>query len=286
MQDLTYQFIRANGINLHVALAGPKNGEPVILLHGFPDASFGWELQIRALADAGFYVIAPDQRGYNLSDRPTGVSNYSVELLSADVLALATALNLPRFNLAGHDWGAIVSWALAGAHPELVKRLAILNVPHPAVMNKFLKTSRQQQLKSWYAFFFQLPLLPEIALRAFNWQMLTSRMSSACSVAELERYRLAWSQPGSLTAMLNWYRCLFQQPPKNISTQKISAPTLIIWGKHDPYLMWQMASESLALCADGQLEYIEDATHWVHQDRPQEVNRLLLAHFALSGVTL
>jgi pimeloyl-ACP methyl ester carboxylesterase len=280
MQEISYRFIKANDLTLHVAEAGPRDGNPVILLHGFPDASFGWDAQIRALAKAGFYVIAPDQRGYNLSDKPKGKENYKMNLLVADVLALADALNLSRFNLAGHDFGGLVSWNLVERHPERVKRLAILNVPHPKIMNKFLKKNRQQRSKSWYAFFFRLPVLPEIIVRANNWKMLASAMGKGLSAAGLNRYRAAWSQPGSMTAMLNWYRCLFQQSPQAIPAKRIQVPTLMIWGKLDPHLMWQMAPGSIAMCEQGRLEYLEDATHWVHQDRPEIVNRLLIDHFS------
>jgi pimeloyl-ACP methyl ester carboxylesterase len=279
MTDLKYQFIRVNGLNLHVALAGPQDGNPVILLHGFPDASFGWERQIHALAQAGFFVIAPDQRGYNLSDKPKGVQNYSVDLLVGDILALADALGLAQFNLAGHDWGALVSWSLVESHPQRVKRLAILNVPHPAVMNKFLRTNWRQRLRSWYIFFFQLPIVPEFSLAAFDWKTLARQMRGSFSEAELNRYRAAWSQPGAMTAMINWYRCLFQHPVQGLPAQKIQVPTLMIWGKLDPHLMWQMAPESIAFCADGRLELLEDATHWVQQDKPEKVNDLLIAHF-------
>ncbi len=283
MQEISYHFIKANDLTLHVAEAGPRDGNPVIFLHGFPDASFGWDAQIRALAKAGFYVIAPDQRGYNLSDKPKGKENYKMNLLVADVLALADALNLSRFNLAGHDFGGLVSWNLVERHPERVKRLAILNVPHPKIMNEFLKTNRQQRSKSWYAFFFRLPVLPEIIVRANNWKMLASAMGKGLSAAGLNRYRAAWSQPGSMTAMLNWYRCLFQQSPQAIPAKRIQVPTLMIWGKHDPHLMWQMAPGSIDLCENGRLEYLEDATHWVHQDKPDQVNRLLTDHFAVAG---
>jgi pimeloyl-ACP methyl ester carboxylesterase len=280
MEELTYRFIRANDVNLHVAVAGPQDGDPVILLHGFPDASFGWAAQIRALADAGYFVVTPDQRGYNLSEKPVGRENYRMDLLVEDVIALADALDLPQFNLAGHDFGALVSWHLAGRRPERIKRLAILNVPHPRIMNKFLRVNRQQRARSWYAFFFRLPGLPEIALRALNWKALASQMCRAYSEADLNRYRAAWSQPGALTAMLNWYRALVLRSSSGVPRTKIQAPTLMIWGKRDPHLMWQMAPESIAMCENGRLEILEDATHWVHQDRPEQVNWLLLDHFA------
>ncbi len=279
MQEISYRFINANDLSLHVAEAGPRDGSPVILLHGFPDASFGWEKQMKALAEAGFYVIAPDQRGYNLSDKPNGLENYRVGLLVADVLALADVLGLTQFNLAGHDWGALVSWNLVENHPERLKRLAILNVPHPRIMNKFLKENYRQRLKSWYAFFFQLPIVPEIVLGAFNWGLLARQMRRSFSEAELNRYRAAWSQPGAMTAMLNWYRCLFRLSPQAIGKKKIQLPTLMIWGKLDPHLMWQMAPGSIDLCENGRLEYLEDATHWVQQDKPDQVNQLLIDHF-------
>jgi pimeloyl-ACP methyl ester carboxylesterase len=200
--------------------------------------------------------------------------------LVADILALADALELPQFNLAGHDWGALVSWNLVDRHPERVIRLAILNVPHPKIMNEFLKTNQQQRSKSWYAFFFRLPVLPEIIVRANNWKMLSSAMCKGLSAADMNRYHAAWSQPGSVSAMINWYRCLFQQSPQGIPAKRIQVPTLMIWGKLDPHLMWQMAPGSIAMCEHGRLEYLEDATHWVHQDRPEIVNRLLIDHFS------
>lgn len=284
MQDISCRFIKANDLTLHVAEAGPGDGAPVILLHGFPDASFGWEKQIKALAVAGFYVIAPDQRGYNLSDKPKGKENYNLNLLVADILALADALNLSRFNLTGHDFGGLVSWNLVDRYPERVKRLAILNVPHPKIMREFLKTNRRQRSKSWYAFFFQLPILPEIIVRANNWKMLASAMCKGLPETELQRYRTAWSQPGSMTAMINWYRCLLQRsPPDSPANKRIQVPTLMIWGKQDPHIMWQMAPGSIAMCEKGRLEYLEDATHWVHQDMPGQVNQLLIDHFAVEG---
>jgi pimeloyl-ACP methyl ester carboxylesterase len=281
MQEISYRFIKANDLTLQVAEAGPRDGSPVILLHGFPDASFGWEKQIKALAGAGFYVIAPDQRGYNLSDKPKGKENYRMSCLKADVLGLADALHIPQFNLAGHDFGGLVSWNLVDGHPERIKRLAILNVPHPKIMNEFLKTNRQQRTKSWYAFFFRLPTLPEIIVRMNNWKMLSSAMAKGLSEAELNRYRAAWSQPGAISAMINWYRCLFQQSPQDAPSKRIRVPTLMVWGKLDPHIMWQMAPGSIDLCENGRLEYLEDATHWVHKDRPEIVNRLLIDHFAV-----
>ena len=169
-----FKTIETNGIHLHTVLAGPEDGQPVFLLHGFPDAWFGWQQQIEALADAGFRVIAPDQRGYNLSEKPRGISSYGMPLLVDDILGIADMLGYDRFHLAGHDFGAMVAWNLAMHHPERIKKLAIANVPHPVVMRDYLRTHPRQMLKSWYALFFQIPKLPEQVVRLNNWQFLIS----------------------------------------------------------------------------------------------------------------
>ena len=277
--DITFQQIPTNGVQLHTALSGPPDGEPVILLHGFPEAWFGWESQIQALAGAGFQVIAPDQRGYNLSAKPTGVENYRIEALVGDILGLAGTLALDQFNLAGHDWGAMVAWNLAISHPQRVKRLAVANVPHPGVFARYLRTHPSQMLKSWYAAFFQLPALPEALCRAGNWRFLVQALPGDWNKERYNRYRTAWEQPGAITAMINWYRASFQIGRSQGAVQPIEPETLIIWGKKDPYLSWEMAERSLDHCRDGRLEIFGDATHWVQHDRAEEVSQLLIDHF-------
>ena len=274
-----FEFIPTNGIRLHTALAGPEDGEPVILLHGFPEAWFGWEPQIHALAAAGFRVIAPDQRGYNLSDKPRGVASYRMDILAADVIGLADSLGFERFCLGGHDFGAMVSWHLAIRYPERLKRLAIANVPHPVVMRSYIRRHPSQIRKSWYALFFQLPALPERAVRAGNWRMLLSAMPAGLSEEERERYRQAWSQPHAMTGMINWYRSMFRHSPKRAGSPRISVPTLVVWGKQDPHISYEMAPLSVDLCEDGRLVTFDDATHWVTHDSPEEVSQLLIEHF-------
>jgi len=173
-------------------------------------AWFGWEAQIGPLAEAGLQVIAPDQRGYNLSDKPDGVSSYKMGTLVEDILGLADAFGYNSFHLAGHDFGAMVGWNLAMRYPERLKRLAIANVPHPAVMQNYLRTHPSQMLKSWYAFFFQLPSLPERVLKTNNWQFLISAMPDNLSKKERDRYREAWAQPKAMTSMINWYRAVMR----------------------------------------------------------------------------
>jgi len=277
--SINFEFIPTNGIQLHTAIAGPENGDPVFLLHGFPDAWFGWEDQIGALAEAGFRVITPDQRGYNLSDKPLGVSNYRMVTLIEDILGLADGFGFDHFHLAGHDFGAMVSWNLAMRRPERLKSLAIANGPHPAVMQKYLRSNLSQMLKSWYAFFFQLPGLPERLVKANNWQILMRALPDDFTEEQRNRYREAWSQPGAMTSMINWYRSSLRGSRRSRMPSKIRVPTLVIWGQKDRHIGYEMAPLSVDLCHDGRLVMFKDATHWVMHDKPGEVSQLLIQHF-------
>lgn len=277
---LRFEYITTNRIKLHTALDGPEVGEPVFLLHGFPEAWFGWESQIGELAASGFRVIVPDQRGYNLSDKPKRVSSYRMTALVDDILGMADILGYERFHLAGHDFGAMVGWNLAIRHPQRLMRLAIANVPHPAVMGSYLRTHPSQMLKSWYAFFFQIPVLPEFLVRAFSWRFLISALPAYFTKAEQERYKNAWSKPGAIGGMINWYRATFRPSKSSAVHGRIQVPTLILWGQQDPYISYEMAPLSAELCEDVQLVTFEDASHWVLHDKPDEVNHLLIEHFS------
>lgn len=274
--------VATNGIRLHVVMAGPSDGKPVLLLHGFPEFWFGWRRQIPALARAGYRVIVPDQRGYNLSDKPKGVRSYRLDILVADILGLLESLGCEQVNLVGHDWGAAVAWTFAMQHPERLRKLAILNVPHPAVMLNFLRRGDPEQWRrSWYIFTFQLPFLPEALLRARNWRNLERALRGSGKIhtfskEDVAEYKKAWSQPGAATAMLNWYRAMLQHRPKMPRDLRIHVPTLILWGMQDVALSHRMARLSLDYCHDGKLVLFEDATHWVQHDEAEEVNQLLL----------
>src|SRR6266850_1305563 len=167
LDTLNFQF---GALRLHAVAAGPTDGPVVVLLHGFPEFWYGWRRQIEPLAAAGFRVIVPDQRGYNLSSKPAGVAAYALTKLVSDVIAIAEQLGKEKIFLAGHDWGAAVAWNTTLLHPQRVAKLAVLNVPHPSVMRKFLSTRPRQILRSWYMFFFQLPWLPEALFSAFHFR--------------------------------------------------------------------------------------------------------------------
>src|SRR5258707_3335748 len=197
-------------MRLHAVAAGPGAALVVFLLHAFPDLGSGRRRQVEPLAAAGFRVIAPDQRGYNLSSKPAGVAAYALTKLVSDVIAIAEQLGKEKIFLAGHDWGAAVAWNTTLLHPQRVAKLAVLNVPHPSVMRKFLSTRPRQILRSWYMFFFQLAWLPEARFSAFHFRagsrsLLRSSRLGTFTAADLAQYRSAWSPPGALTAMINWY---------------------------------------------------------------------------------
>ena len=285
MTDLIeHHYIETNGIRLHVAQAGPADGPLVILLHGFPEFWYGWRRQIEPLARAGYRVWAPDQRGYNLSDKPQGLAAYDIAELARDVVGLIDASGRQKCFLAGHDWGAAVAWTVALSYPERIEKLAILNVPHPAVMFRTLRSSPAQLRKSWYMFFFQIPLLPEAMLRTNDWagavEMLRrSSLPGSFTEQDFEQYRQAWWRKGAFTSMLNWYRAIIQHPPAMPADPRLRLPTLVLWGKRDIALSHEMAQLSIDLCEDGQLIFFENATHWVQHDEAEAVTAYLIGFF-------
>jgi pimeloyl-ACP methyl ester carboxylesterase len=280
---IEHTTISTNGIRLHVVQAGPADGTPVILLHGFPEFWYGWKHQIPALAEAGFRVYAPDQRGYNLSDKPSGASAYTLDQLMGDVIGLMDAIGQEKVYLVAHDWGAVVAWWTAIHHPQRLHKLVILNVPHPATMMRQLSGNPAQMLKSWYIGFFQIPALPESLLLANNAQAandLFKRTSNRGSFSDedIAAYRAAWQQPGAMTAMLNWYRALVQHRPAPPADRRVHVPTLILWGVNDVALRRELATDSLRYCDNGRIVWYENATHWVQHDEPAAINRELLSY--------
>jgi pimeloyl-ACP methyl ester carboxylesterase len=269
-----------NGIDLHYVEAGPGDGIPLVLLHGFPEFWFGWRHQIPALAEAGFRVLALDQRGYNLSAKPSGVAAYDLDVLAADVVAFAEQMGLDRLAVVGHDWGASVAWWLATTQPRRLLRMAILNAPHPALWKRAMRHNPAQRRKSWYVYVMALPWLPELAMRANRFKalarsLLDSSRPGTFREDDLESYRRAWAQPGALTATLNWYRALLRKRfPETLP--RIDVDTLMIWGVEDKFGDRSVAEESMALCSAGRAVFVDGATHWVHHEEPERVNQLLI----------
>jgi len=264
---------------------GPTDGPLVILLHGFPEFSYAWRNQVGPLVDDGWRVLVPDQIGYNLSDKPVGLENYDIDALADDFLRLAESAGYRTFSLVGHDWGGIVAWWLALRDPDRIERLAILNAPHPATMTRYAMTHPTQMLRSWYVLFFQIPGLPEALLRAGGYRMArrlltgTSR-GDAFSRHDLDHYQEAWSRPGALTAMINWYRALRKR--RRLRSERVRVPTMILWGERDAALEFPLALAALRRCDQGRLFRFPNATHWLQHEEPEDVNHLLRAFLSSS----
>jgi len=279
--SLRFSRVDVNGVNLHVVEAG-RDGDPlVILLHGFPEFWFCWREQILPLARAGYHVVVPDQRGYNLSEKPKGIAAYDIDNLAADVVALAGHYGHEHFALVGHDWGAAVAWWVAQNFPQHVNRLVTMSAAHPAIWVDGFRNDPRQRRKSYYVRLFQIPALPEFVLRARNFKALTDAVTDTAvpgtvGEAELAYYREAWSQPGALTGGLNWYRGIWRRTVLPPSNYRIRVPTVMVWGLRDRYGEADLARASVKLCDQGELVLFENATHWVQYDEPQRLNALLL----------
>lgn len=283
--ELEHTRIDTNGVELHAVVAGPEDGPLVVLLHGFPEFWYAWRGQFTGLVDAGYRVIAPDQRGYNTSDKPRAVGAYGLDDLRDDVLGVLANTRQDRAFLVGHDWGGIVAWYLAMTCPDRVRRLAVVNAPHPVAYTKLVTQDPRQVGRSWYAVAFQLPWLPERLLGvnggvALLWLLRATSVPGTFSVADRARYRMAYARPGALRGMLSWYRAALRHRPTPSAGPRIDPPTLLIWGELDAGLRTTLAARSVALCAHGRLERFPHATHWVIHERPDRVTALILEHFA------
>jgi pimeloyl-ACP methyl ester carboxylesterase len=281
--ELREGYAEVGDVRLHYVEAG--DGPLIVLLHGFPEFWFGWRLQIAPLAAAGFRVVAPDMRGYNLSSRPAGVAPYAADQLAGDVRGLIRERGAESAVLVGHDWGGTVAWTTAMNHPEVVDRLAILNAAHPRRLQQGLRNPRQLR-RSWYFFFFALPGLPERRVRGDRFRFFRDFLGDArpaYTPEEIDRYVEAWSQPGAAAAMINYYRCSVRQSPKKAKAQlrPISAPTLVIWGQRDRYLGPELAEPDHDDVPNlDRVERLPNASHWVHHDEHERVTQLLIDFFA------
>jgi pimeloyl-ACP methyl ester carboxylesterase len=270
-------------VELFVVQAGPAEGPPVVLLHGFPEFWYAWKGAIAPLAAAGFRVIVPDQRGYGDSDKPPGVAAYDVDALGDDVAGLIAALGHERAAVAAHDWGGGVAWNLAIRHPERVRKLAVIDTSHPDAGR--LRASHEQTI-SWYRTFFQIPWLPEWSARLGHWAILSKMLRDtsrpgAFPDEKLALYRSAWDRDGAFGTMVNWYRAAFRRPPPDSSAplRRVAVPTLLIAAPDDAFIPGDLTRASLELLDDGRLVELDAGTHWVLQEEPEKIAALLADFF-------
>ncbi len=281
MSEITTRHVEANGLRFAVDEAG--TGDDIALcLHGFPESRYSWRHQLAPLAAMGWRAVAPDMRGYGDSSRPDEVAAYRMKHLVADVAALFDAYGARRRLLVGHDWGAAVAWAFAIRQARPLDGLVIMNVPHPDVFRKVLKTSWRQRRRSWYMAFFQVPKLPEMLLKAGDAQAI-GRMFSSMAIDKsafppdvLRHYRDNAIQPGAMTAMINYYRANapdFAKP--GAPAPRLQVPTLMIWGEADTALGLELTEGYAPYVADFTLKRLPRVSHWVQQEAPDAVNARL-----------
>jgi pimeloyl-ACP methyl ester carboxylesterase len=269
----TNQITRGN-LAFNVTESGPRGGEPVLLLHGFPQHADSWDALAPLLNDAGYRTIAMDQRGYSPGARPLSRSAYRVPELVADTAAVVDHYGGP-VHLVGHDWGAVAAWAFAAAHPERTRSLTALSVPHPAAFLRAMVTSRQC-LRSWYMVFFQLPWLPEWALRHGMLRWFLEHTGQTPERARRDVEGLAG--PGALTGALNWYRALPLLDPRRTG-DPVRSPTLFIWSDGDIAVDRRGAEDCARYVqAPYQFETLTGVSHWIPEEAPRETAALLLPH--------
>lgn len=277
------EFYTADGLTFDVTDAGPPDGEVIVLLHGYPETRASWDGVIPALADAGYRVLAPDQRGYSPRARPRGRRAYRMECLMDDVIALANAAGADRFHVVGHDWGGGVAWGLATWHAERLFSVVSLATPHIRAMLRAMATGTQG-LRSWYMFFYQLPVLPELGVTT-SWGRRMFRRTlqrSGLSESRIDEYIEVLNEPGAATAAVNWYRALPFGPRG--ATQPVQVPTLYVYGDRD-FALGRKAADLTARYVSGpyRFEVLEGVSHWIPEEVPERVANLVLEHARAYG---
>ncbi|MFP4133086.1 MAG: alpha/beta fold hydrolase [Halothece sp.] len=278
-QNWNEGFIQTNNVQLHYVSEG--EGPLMLMLHGFPEFWYSWRHQIPEFAK-DYQVVAPDLRGYNDSDKPQGISAYAITELVEDVKGIIEGFGKEKCVLVGHDWGGAIAWHFAYTYPEMLEKLIIMNLPHPAEFSKGLKTP-QQLLKSWYIFFFQLPFLPEWFLSWHDYSAIAAAFTemaidqTAFTQQDIEAFKEAAGKRGALTAMINYYRCAFRDLFQLTDREwgRLDIPTLMIWGEQDTALGKELTYGTEKYVKNLQLRYLPKCSHWVQQEQPELVNRYL-----------
>ena len=278
------------GVTLKVALGGAEDADPILFLHGFPESHRTWRHQLQSLA-ADFRVVAPDQRGFGGSDKPEGVEQYETSKPVADLIALADVLGIGSFTLVGHDWGGAAAWLAALKHPDRVKRLVIVNAPHPLIFQRSLIDDEAQRAASQYIRAFRTPGF-ETAIEAMGWETFFEKSFGAhvdlrlVPDAEREAYIHDWSQPGAMAAMLNWYRASSIEVPAvgekarvpvwtHAPFPKLRMPVLVVWGLRDKALLPVQLEGLHDLVEDLRIVVEPDAGHFIPWERPEVVTQAI-----------
>jgi len=278
-ERLYHTTVQTNGISLPVVQAGARDGKLVILLHGFPEYWGIWCPQIEFLAQKGYCVWVPTQRGYGTAPKPHATADYELDTLAHDIVGLIDAAGREKAIVVAHDWGSMVAWWLGIKHAERIERLALFNAPHPYVFLDHFKNNPRVQKAAGYVNFFRRRGIAEFVLSLFDYAIPTSTMRKGVqpdlfSDVVLAEYKSQWRQHGAFSAMLEWYRALFEVPPKPASL-RVPVPTLLVMGGQDAWMLPEMAKPSIDICDQGTLHVWDDSTHWTVQELPERVNKTL-----------
>jgi pimeloyl-ACP methyl ester carboxylesterase len=282
-------MVQANGLRFRTLVDGPPDGEMFILLHGFPEGAESWSPQLEALGKAGFLAVAPDLRGYGLTDAPELPSDYAIDHLGEDVRSMITAFGRSAANIAGHDWGAMVAWFFAGRYPQMTKTLTALSVPHPAALAAASREDADQQARSRYVGLFLQPGKAEHVLADEDYRRLKNMFAigpnpAAVPAKVVDHFTRSLSRPGRLTAALNYYRANLTTGDHAweslVEIGPITMPTVLLWGDQDPALGRTAAEATVEYVkGDYRLDVLQGAGHWLQFERPREVS-LALANVA------
>jgi len=272
-----YTSIEANGLRFSVDIRGDKTGTPVILLHGFPESAVMWDKFMDELIADGYYAIAPNQRGYSAGARPGEVDQYQLKHLTSDVVAIADQLELEKFHLIGHDWGAAVGWQVAAENPERVISYGAISVPHIDAFGKAYREDATQYESSAYIRFFQKPLLPEFMMAKSNYERLRSIWTQH-DAEEVEHYVDILGQKQALTCAINWYRANFPVFTNGLDIGQVKVPVTFIWGNQDHALKRSGVVDTKNY-VEADYNFIEmDTGHWIIQEKYHELTGHLLTH--------
>jgi pimeloyl-ACP methyl ester carboxylesterase len=265
---LEFQMLNVGEVEFNVGCRG--QGTTVVLLHGFPEFWYGWKQVVDELA-GDLRLVVPDQRGYNLSDKPDGLDAYKIEKLMGDIAGLIKALGDDKVVLVGHDWGGVVAWGMGAMYPDLIDKLIILNAPHPQVFARELAENPEQQQASGYISFFMGDV--ESTLSANDFALMAGTVfNDAFSDEDIAKYKEAWAKPGALTAMLNWYRANFSDgAPATGDVVVDKVPTLVLWGMKDTALLPGNLDGLDKYVTDLTVKKFENATHWINHEEPAAV---------------
>jgi pimeloyl-ACP methyl ester carboxylesterase len=275
--------IPAGGLVFTGRACGPREGRRVLLLHGFPQTSWAWRDELSALGRAGYRAVAPDQRGYCPGARPTEVADYATEHLVGDVMALADSMEMETFDLVGHDWGGMLAWIVASQHPARVRSLSVVSTPHPlALQHALLGGDPGQATYGEATSSFRVPDLAERLLLGADGSgsgLATLLTETGLDDDDASMYVTALTEPGAMTAALNWYRAMDGVVLADL--EPVTVPTLYVWSTGDE-AFGRVAAEDTAGCVRGPytFEILENVSHWVPEMAPVELSDLLIRHLS------